>query len=67
VVVGVQRKKKEREGGALMEFLQAGAVGTDLVIWLFTGEVKANARAALDGSREPVKGELYELIQHKRE
>jgi hypothetical protein len=45
----------------------AGAVGTDLVMWLFAGEVKANARAALDGSREPVKGELYELIQQKRE
>jgi hypothetical protein len=40
----------------------AGAVGTDPVMWLFISEVKANARAALDGSRDPVKGELHELI-----
>jgi hypothetical protein len=33
-----------------MEWFGAGAVGTDLIMWLFTSEVKANARAALGGS-----------------
>jgi hypothetical protein len=32
VVGGAKSKKKEREGGVLMDLFGAGAVGTDLVL-----------------------------------